>query len=71
MVPRFFTNSSRVMPMPVSAMVNVPADSSVVTVIAGEASPPATSPLVRRKRIFSHASAALETSSRTNTSRSV
>ena len=72
MVPRFSTNSPWVMPRPVSVMVIVPALSSVVTAMPG-----ATSgcwiawPDDWLKRSFSHASAALEISSRMKISLSV
>jgi len=40
MVPRFWTSSSRVMPMPVSAMVRVDSFSSVISAMEGPVSPP-------------------------------
>ena len=72
MVPRFSTNSSRVMPMPVSEMVMVPAVSSELMVISSGASDWKTSFSVSCvRRIFSRESAALDTSSRMKISRSV
>ena len=72
MVPRFSINSARVMPMPASAMVSVLAASSVVMLICSSAEASKMSFSVNCvRRIFSIASAALETSSRRKISRSV
>ncbi len=71
-VPRFSTSSAWVIPTPVSAIVIVPAFSSVVTEMAGGTSGCALCvPDDWRNRRRSHASAALEMSSRTKMSRSV
>ncbi len=73
MVPRVFHQLAMgFMPRPVSVMVMVPALSSVASVITGATSGWYTAvPAVWLKRNFSHASAALEISSRTKISLSV
>ena len=72
MVPRFWTSSSRVIPMPESAMVMVRSASSVEMVISSGRSASVTeSPVSLWWRSFSSASEALETNSRRKISRSV
>ena len=72
MVPRFFTSSSRVMPMPASEMVSVFASASVVMWISsGAAASWMSFSVASMWRSFSIESEALEISSRRKISLSV
>ncbi len=69
-VPRFFTASSRLMPMPLSVMVTVPAAGSQSTLIASSGSSAmSAASAMAAKRSRSQASEALEMSSRRKISR--
>jgi len=64
MVPRLSITSSWVMPMPLSCTVNVPAALSGINVTVSVSVPRSEGLASASKRSFSHASEALESSSR-------
>ena len=64
MVPRFWTTSSRLMPMPLSCTASVRASASTSSVIASSPIGVSSGRLTDSKRTLSRASEALETSSR-------
>ena len=71
MVPSASTISSRLMPMPLSSTVRRRFSASIRSVMRGFGSSPSRAGLaIASKRSLSQASAALEISSRRNTSRS-